>query len=231
MTRHTMLRIGLAGAVLSAVLLTAAACARTVDGTGVALGLGPSSASRSAPSAQPTVPAPPPLGTGRDWPAAQLAGRLMPAPGGSTPWHGTWAATVSPTVTQFVNQLYPASSRAAEIAFLHGEGLTGIAHRTWFASDGNGVDIVLLAFTDDVGARSRYLVASHGKASRSDVTSFEVSGGAGYTEAALDPDGFIRSFVFGVVGNVVLEEFYFSPARPSTADAVAWTRTQLARLA
>lgn len=221
MRRRTLAVLGAA-----ALLAGTAGCARTVDGAGVALGLG-----RTAANGAPRAASTPPARPGRDWPASQLAGRLLPPPARSTPWQGSWAAVVTPTVTQFVDELSPSSSRTAEVAFLHGEGLTGIAHRAWYAADGNGVDVVLLSFADDDGARSRYLVASRGKASRSDVTSFAVRGGAGYTESALDADGFIRSFVFAAAGNVVLEEFFFSPAHPRTADAVAWAQAQLARLA
>lgn len=231
MTRRTVALLG----VFAAVLLVAGGCARTVDGAGVALGLDPRTPSHTPRStstspALPSLPGLPPAGTGRDWTVAQLVGRLLPPPAGSSPWDGTWAATTTPTVAQFVARFYPASARASEAAELHDQGITGIAHRTWFAADGHGVDILLLGFDDDLGARSRYLAVTSGRALNSTLTPFAVPGGAGYSAKTLDQDGYIRSFVYGTAGNVVIEEFYFSPGHALTADAVTWLRAQLARL-
>lgn len=189
----------------------------------------PTSTPASTPTPTSTTPAPP---------AVELTSLLEPRPAGAHGWSNAWGHTKQPTPRQFAKQFYPADSRAGVIATLRAEGLTGIAHQTWIATDASQIDIVLMRFGSSSGALHRYAAVTSGTASRSDVSAFNVGSyphgeAAGFRESGQDSDGYVRARTYGRLNGstIVVEAFFFSPGKFAKGDLVLWTDRQLARLA
>ena len=154
----------------------------------------------------------------------------MTPPAGSVPFNSAWARNHTPTVAQFTAWDYGPTDAARETARLEAERLARIAHETWVAPDSDQADMVLLQFKDPTGALSRFLGATTAEADAAGVRPFavpSVAGALGYYHTALDSVGNVRAVLYATVGDTVVEEFYFSPARLRPADAIAWLGEQV----
>lgn len=222
---------GAAGLLAVAVL---GGCASVVGGRGTAAS---QAATSSAPSGFPSsssssVPPSPPTATASTTspPTSDLASLLAPGPAGSKSWGTAWARNVSPTISQFVAHVYPAKSGPIVKAELVAQGLNGIAHRTWTAPSSNQADQVLLRFDTPAGAVSRYRSATSAKAASPGQFHFDVPGfpnAIGYYNPTIDEVGDVRTIVYGQVRDIVMEIFFYSPAKLDQAGAIAAATTQL----
>lgn len=209
-------------------------CASVVDGRGIAASRAPTSSGPSGFPSSTSAPAPPSssgatAGT-TSAPTSELATLLAPGPTGSKSWGTAWATNVSPTISQFVAHVYPATSAAFVKAELVAQGLNGIAHRTWTAPNSNDADQILLRFDTSAGALSRYRSATSAKSSSPGELHFDVSGfpnAVGYYNPKIDEVGDVRTIVYGQVGDIVMEIFFYSPAKLDQAGAIAAATTQL----
>lgn len=196
----------------------------TTTGTATRAPTGASSSPTGAPTTAATTP------TGTPAPATDLADLLAPAPTGSRPWDTPWSNNVAPNLDEFVAHVYPAKSVALAKSQLKAQGIKDIAHRTWIGTDANQADIILLRFDTTAGAVSRYRSATAAKAQDKGQLHFDVPGFAeaiGYYNPVLDELGDIRTIVYGQVGAVVVEVFFYSPAKLDQAAAIAATTVQL----
>jgi hypothetical protein len=203
------------------------ACSSTVAGTGT---LDPSgSAPPDFPASSSPASSPPPVTA----PPADLTGLLLTAPAGSHPWSSAWARNTTPTVEEWVAEVYPASAQSGVVAQLRTQGILGVVHRTWVAPSADQADMVLLGFSTASGAQARYDIATGAKSRSSDVTPFQVPDvptAIGYANRTVDGLGNVPAIVYAVKGTVVIELFYYSPTRLRTADAVTWMTGQYERL-
>lgn len=128
---------------------------------------------------------------------------------------------------------YPRQYVDTEVGLLKAQGLRRVAHETWYAPDNDQADMVLLEFDSARGAQSRYLHATYAKKFSPGIKHFVVPGSPraiAYYHPQLDKLGNVLAIVYARVGTIVVEEFYFSPARIRKADAIAWMKGQLAVL-
>lgn len=211
-------------------LMAATACASTISGNGT-VGSDLLNPSSPAPDSSATVPSSSPP------PPAHLSGpltdKLVDPPTGARPWDSGWARNRTPTVRQFVAHDYPRPYVDHEVNLLKAQGLRRVAHETWYAPDADQADMVLLEFDSTRGARARYLNATFAKKFSPGIKHFAVPGsprGNAYYHPQLDKLGNVLAIVYGRVENIVVEEFYFSPARIRKADAITWMQGQLAAL-
>lgn len=219
-------------AVLAVLSLATACAASTVAGTGTLAPSASTSGSPDFPSTPPTSPPSSPT-TSSGVPPADLTALLLPAPSGSHPWRGAWARNVTPTVEQWVSEVYAEGNRAGVIAQLIEQGINSIAHRTWIADDDNQADLVLLSFDSPDGALKRYDVATSAKSKVTGVTPFEIPGvdhAIGYADPTTDSLGNVPAIVYAVKNDVVIELFYYSAGQLRTGDAITWTQGQAKRL-
>ena len=141
-----------------------------------------------------------------------MPGYLVPAPAGSEPGTSTWARTTSPTVTQFVQHFYDPDQVTDEIGRLHGDGITGVAHRLWL--DGRvQLDVVLLQFGSSTGALERHtgvVAATHGVAGLRSTRPAVMGDVTEFYATKVDKLGNIASRAYAVKGDVAVEVFCFS---------------------
>ncbi len=138
-----------------------------------------------------------------------LTACLMPVPAGGTAFTDGWAGETTPTVSQFVQEMYSSSYLTTATGQLQSEGLSGIVHTMWQDAAGNQFDMNLLQFKTLQGAQAR---------ARTEITGisgpqFSVSGpGAakgGYSTTA-DSQGYFHYAVYGSVGTVAVELHAFA---------------------
>jgi hypothetical protein len=232
-------RLPAAGTAALAVLTLLTGCASVVNGDGA-----PGTATRrtspttatAAPTGASSTPtdAPPTAATSSGatptTPAPNLADLLAPAPPGSRPWDTQWSNNGTPTLDEFVAHVYPAKSIDLARSQLTAQGIKDIAHSTWIGSDANQADTILLRFATTAGAVSRYRSATAGKAEDKGQLHFDLPGfteAIGYYNPAVDELGDVRTIVYGRVGDIVVEVFFYSPAKLDKAAATAATTTQL----
>jgi hypothetical protein len=166
-------------------------------------------------------------------PAADLATLLAPAPSGSRPWDTPWSRNEKPTLDDFVAHVYPVRSADLAKSQLKAQGIKDIAHRTWIGTDANQADTVLLRFNTTAGAVSRYRSATVAKAGDKGQLHFDVPGfteATGYYNPVLDELGDVRTIVYGQVGAIVVEVFFYSPAKLDKPAAIAAITAQLSLL-
>jgi hypothetical protein len=219
-------RLPAAGAATLAVLMLLG-CASVTNGDGArATASRVPSAASSSPTDAPTTAATTSTST---LPAAHLTDLLAPAPPGSRPWDTPWAQNATPTLDEFVAHVYPPKSLDLAKSQLKAQGIKDIAHRTWIGTDANQADTILLRFATTAGAVSRYRSASAAKAEDKGQRSFAVPGhtAIGYYSPVLDELGDIRTIVYGQVGDIVVEVFFYSPAKLDKATAIAAATAQL----
>jgi hypothetical protein len=228
-----------AGAAALAALALLTGCASVVTGDGAPLPGAGTAGSATSPttgvsSSPPDVPsATTTPGTTTPAPTTDLAALLAPAPSGSKPWDTAWSRNDKPTLDEFVAHVYPAQSTALAKSQLKAQGIKDIAHRTWIATDANQADVVLLRFDTTAGAVSRYRSATMAKAGAPGQLHFDVPGfteAVGYYSPVLDELGDVRAIVYGQIGDIVLEVFFYSPAQLDQAAAVAAATAQLSLL-
>ena len=224
-------------ALLVTVLLVATACTSTVTGSGT-VGAGLARPNTSTPTTTPPASSGPsspssPAPSGPSGGTHTLVGQLIDPPAGAHAWHSGWAHNRTPSVREFVAHVYPHDYVDAQVNLLKAEGIRRVAHETWYAPDADQADVVLLEFGTEGGAQARYVAATYAKRQTPGIKKFVVPGSpqaVGYYHAELDRLGNVAAIVYGQVHNVVVEEFYFSPARIRTTDAIAWMQEQLAAL-
>lgn len=235
------------GAAALALCTVLTGCSSIVDGAGTPAGTSPTSAASTPgdPLTTPSISTPPtstgpatsrpaPSSTGRSTSASatNLADLLAPAPAGSHSWGTAWANIAAPSVAQFVRHVYPASATAAAKSELTHQGIRDIVHRTWVAET-NQADELLLRFATPSGARSRYLSVSAAQAAAPGQHRFAVPGAAravGLYDPKVDSLGNVRAIVYGQVGTIVMELFFYTPATFDKAGATASALAQLRRL-
>lgn len=228
------------GAAALAVVALLTGCASVVNGdgaptsgsptTGAATGTPTGTSSSPTDTATTAATA---TGTTTTPPTTDLADLLAPAPPGSRPWDTDWSRNSKPTLDDFVAHVYPATSIALAKSQLKAQGIKDIAHRTWIAKDANQADVILLRFDTTTGAVSRYRSATAAKAAAPGQLHFDVPGfteAIGYYSPVLDELGDVRTIVYGQVGGIVLEVFFYSPAKLDEAAAIAATTAQLGTL-
>lgn len=228
-----------------AVVLLGAACSSALTGRGTALTPSPTPTAASGPSGGvpsggvPSGGAPSgglPTGGASSASAAQLAqltALLEPGPTGSSPWTNSWGAIVNPTLEQFATHDYATSYVPTIEALLRTQGLTGIAHRTWIATNGTQADVLLLQFATPAGALSRFLFATEAKRDSTGQKPLTVTGAGdtvGYYATGLDTDGYVRAIVYSHQGSIVAQTFTYSPAHLDSVDTIAWAKAQYGRL-
>jgi uncharacterized protein YceK len=227
-----------AGAAALAVLTLLTGCASVVNGDGApATGTGTSTTptATAAPTGTSSSPTDAPTtatssGSTPTTPAMNLADLLAPAPLGSRPWDTPWSNNGTPTLDEFVAHVYRAKSIDLAKSQLKAQGIKDIAHRTWIGTDANQADTILLRFDTAAGAVSRYRSATAAKAEDEGQLHFDLPGfteAVGYYNPVLDELGDVRTIVYGRVGDIVVEVFFYSPAKLDMAAAIAATTTQL----
>jgi hypothetical protein len=243
---HGFRRPPILGAAALLVAAGLAGCASVVDGTGAP---GPSGGTAStASSSAPTGPsstAPASSGSATTTsasststtskptdPVTDLRDLLAPGPPDSHPWGTAWSNNGTPTVGQFVAHVYPASAAAGAKASLRSQGIRDIAHRTWVGK-ANQADDVLLRFEAPEGARARYESVAAAQAGAPGEHKFAIPGprrAVGFFDPKLDDLGNVRTIIYGQVGTVVMELFFYSPGKLDKDAAVTSATEQLGRL-
>lgn len=227
------------GASALAVLMWLTGCVSVVSGDGKPAGpprppttTAPTTAA-SSPTDLPTTAASTTTTSTTTSSASSLSELLAPAPSGSRPWGTAWSKNDEPTLDQFVEHVYPSSAVALAKSQLKAQGIADIAHRTWIGSDANQADTILLRFDTTVGAVSRYRSATTAKAGDTGQQHFAIPGysqAIGYYSPTLDELGNVRAIVYGQVATIVVEVFFYSPAKLDRAAAVAAATAQLTLL-
>jgi len=235
-------RLRVAGAAALTVLMLLTGCVSVVTGDGVAAT--GQHASTTGPTTTASSPTGPPS-TGRTAtttasstttsaaPASDLTSLLVPAPSGSRPWGTPWSKNGTPTLEEFVAHVYPARALALAKSQLKAQGIKDIVHRTWIATDANQADTILLRFDTTAGAVSRYRSATAAKGGDTGQRHFDVPGypqAIGYYNPTLDELGDVRTIVYGQIGTIVVEVFFYSPAKLDKTAAIAAITNQLRRL-
>ena len=167
----------------------------------------------------------------------RLAGKplrsyLISAPPGSDRDTDRWARTTSPSIALFVRTFYDSRYRTAELARLHAERLTGVAHVLW-DTDPIELDVVLLHFASQKGAATRYgsVVGSAGlDRSLRSVDTGEPGALAEFYRSKADEDGDVDSKSYAREGTVVVEVFGFSEDRFAAGYVTKYAEQQVARL-
>ncbi|MEP7019484.1 MAG: hypothetical protein ABI808_02450 [Pseudonocardiales bacterium] len=239
-------RLPVAGAAAVTVSILLTGCVSVVTGDGAAVtgqhtsttgattamasptGL-PSTTTSTGPTATTTAASP----TASAAPASDLTSLLAPAPSGSRPWGTPWSKNGTPTLEEFVAHVYPARALALAKSQLKAQGIKDIAHRTWIATDANQADTILLRFDTAAGAVSRYRSATAAKGGDTGQRHFDVPGypqAIGYYNPTLDELGNVRTIVYGQIGTIVVEVFFYSPAKLDKAAAITAITNQLQRL-
>lgn len=116
---------------------------------------------------------------------------------------------------------------------LDSDGLKKMVHRDWNAVDGNNVDLVLLQFNSQKGAKSwnaartgEIMAAYRGRA----VSVPGDAAGKAFAAAKADGKGDVRAAYSAVVGDLVLNVAYSSPNTLDAKDLQNWAGTELASL-
>ena len=221
-TRSRSALVGMAACVLLS------ACATTLSGHGATSISSSSSTDFPSPSSTTTTSQPSAAPTS----ASALRRLLLPIPDDGQSWGTAWSRNETPTVSEWVAHVYPASSRDLIVGELRDDGIQAVAHRAWIVADGDQADIVLLGFASASGARDRYLAATRAKSEQPGVKPFAIPGtnAVGYAHTTLDSLGNIPAIIYAQRGKLDLEVFYYSPDKLRTADAVLWTTQQLGQL-
>ena len=179
----------------------------------------------SAPTPSPTATATPA--------AASLVSRLIPLPTGATPHTGAWASNLSPAATQFADQFYPPSDQYSVVNDLSLNQLTGIAHRDFIASDGSIADVILMSFSTDAEASTRYYNVSYqlGRATGGSVMDL-----AGFTEdeaqaahaPSTDSYGYVftRAAAHRAGSRIMIQIDSYSKGRYDPTDLLTWLTAQ-----
>ncbi len=147
----------------------------------------------------------------------------------------TWAEQAKPGARLYASDItHDAPDVSADTeSFLTTDGLKDIAHTDWNAVDGGNVDLVLLAFSTQKGARAWNATRTGEILAAYPGQSIAIPGdAAGKAHAAVKADshGDIDAAYSTVVGNIVLNVAYSSPGQLNAQDLQAWAGTELASL-
>lgn len=162
---------------------------------------------------------------------------LIKAPAGAVQLSGaaTWdqATTVTSDLYR-ANITDDAPGVSTDTAsLLDSDGLHKAVHRDWNAVDGNNVDLVLLQFDSQKGAKSwnatrtgEIMAAYRGRA----VSVPGDTSGKAFAAAKSDAKGDIEAAYSAVIGDIVLNVAYSSPKTLDVKDLRNWAGTELASL-
>jgi hypothetical protein len=159
-----------------------------------------------------------------------LTSCLIPAPASGNALAGGWSSNSTPTIAQFVQQMYSTSYAVRATSELATQGLTGIAHSGWADADGTMVDLLLLRFKTVQGAESR----AHEEIADIKGAKFSVSGpGSAAGTYSTTPDSGSRydATVYGYVGDVEVEVHTFTVESKELGDAASAAQQQFVKLA
>lgn len=113
------------------------------------------------------------------------------------------------------------------------DGLQTIAHNDWSAVDGDDVDLIVLAFATEKGARSWYSTRAGEILAAYPGTDTPIPGdsaNAAHAAVKADSKGDFDAAYTTVVNRMVLDVVYSSPNQLSTADLRNWAGTELTSL-
>jgi hypothetical protein len=150
---------------------------------------------------------------------------------GSSPWDQDAVPTADLYSSNITNDAAGVSADTS--TFTTADGLQHLAHADWNAVDGNNVDLVVLQFATQKGARAwnatraAEIVAAYPGQSVS-IPGDTTAKAHAATEA--DKQGNIDAAYTALVGNLVLDVAYSSPTKFSAADLENWAGTELASL-
>lgn len=166
-----------------------------------------------------------------------LATCLIKPPAGAVRLTSTdaWAQQDAPSTQLYATDItgnVPGVS-ADTVSLLTGDGLHKLVHTDWNAVDGNNVDLILLQFDTQKGARAWNVTRSAEILAAYPGQSAAIPGdSAGKAHAAtkVDSQGNVDAAYSAVVGNLVLDVSYSSPKQFSADDLENWAGTELASL-
>lgn len=118
-------------------------------------------------------------------------------------------------------------------SLLDTDGVRTVAHADWNAVDGNNVDLVLLSFASQKGARAWNSTRAAEIAAAYRGQSVTIPGdttGKAYAATKADSHGNVNAGYSVVVGTIVLDVAYSSPKTFSAKDLQTWAGTELASL-
>ena len=168
--------------------------------------------------------APGPAGACR---TADLMGCIVAAPAGAQTYPTPLGPNGVVTTHQFLAAFYPDDAQYDnQIADqLQTEGLRSVAHRNWEVDGGDQVDIVLLGFASESGARDRAQVVEESTQRDPTLTTFSgtgmPSGVLAYVDRTVDKYGNIGVRAYAAYGQVEMEFNYFRPQSLDAADLTA----------
>lgn len=166
-----------------------------------------------------------------------LATCLIKPPAGAVRLTGTdpWAQQDAPSSQLYATDItgnVPGMG-ADTASLLTSDSLHKIMHVDWNAVDGDNVDLVLLQFDTQKGARAWNATRTAEILAAYPGQSVAVPGdstGKAHAAAKVDSQGDVDAAYSAVVGNLVLDVAYASPKQFSADDLENWAGTELASL-
>lgn len=166
-----------------------------------------------------------------------LATCLIKPPSGANRLTSTdsWEQQDAPSVQLYASDItgnVPGVS-ANTASLLTGDGLHKIIHTDWNAADGNNVDLILLQFDTQKGARAWNVTRAAEILAAYPGQSVAIPGDSAnkaHAGTKIDSLGNVGAAYSTVVGNFVLDVTYSSPNQFSADDLENWAGTELASL-
>ena len=161
---------------------------------------------------------------------------IVAAPAGAQPYSAPLGPNGVVTAQQFITAFYPDDAQYNnQIADqLQAEGLQSVAHRNWEVTDGDQVDIVLLGFSNALGAQDRAKVVEDGTQGDPTLTTFSGSGlpseVVAFADRTVDKYGNIGVRAYAAYGQVEMEFNYFRPGSLDAGDLVSQIKREVALL-
>jgi len=157
-----------------------------------------------------------------------LSGCLMPLPSGTTPWNSAWGRNHTPSVDDEVNEFYSdTAARRTAKGRLTADGVTGIAHEDWNASNGDGADLLVTSLATTAGAKGAFGDAAWTATGKK---SFDVPGYSDVSalyDPTKDSGGYINGLIVGRIGTVVMEMYVFTQDSFAPSRFASWAETEL----
>jgi hypothetical protein len=168
---------------------------------------------------------------------SKLTTCLIKAPAGAEQLSGSspWDQDTAPTTDLYSSNITRDAAGVSDdtSSFTTTDGLQHLAHADWNAVDGNNVDLVLLQFASQKGARAWNATRTAEIAAAYPGQSVTIPGDTAakaFAATKADKQGNIDAAYSTVVGNLVLNVAYSSPMKLSAADLETWAGTELASL-
>lgn len=167
-----------------------------------------------------------------------LATCLLKAPAGAEPLtlNSPWSKETTTNATLYAATIVNGDTKSLGLDAdleLKADSVHRIVHTNWNAVDGDNVELVLIQFDTQKGARAwnstqaaEILAAYPGQS----ITIPGDSTGQAHAAAKPSTDGNVWVAYSTVVGNLVLDVLYSSPGQLSAQDLETWAGTELASL-